>query len=164
VRRLAAAALCLGAAGCATGPGIEDGRYASDKGYRVAMPPAGWRPEGGSPADLELRRDAPPGGITVNASCGGPELVRPLPLVLRHLTFGLDRRKTVEQAETSVAGLPALRAVLEGAADGAPVAVEAVVVRGPRCVYDFLYVAPPAAFEAGRADFHRLVDSLAVAQ
>jgi hypothetical protein len=41
--------------------------------------------------------------------------------------------------------------------------VEAVVVRGPRCVYDFLYVAPASTFEAGRGEFRRVVESLAVA-
>jgi hypothetical protein len=162
VRRLAAAGLpvLLTACAAATVPG---GHYASAKGYRVTMPSAAWRPEAGAGADLQLRRDVPPGGMIVDATCGGPELARPLPRVLRHLTFGLEQRRTLERAEESVAGLPAARTVLSGTAEGAEVGVEAVVVRGPRCVYDFLYVAPASAFEAGRGDFRQLVQSLAVA-
>ncbi len=161
MRRFLAAGLCLLLPGCAPVV-VPDGQLASPKGYRVQAPSADWRPEGGVRADLSLRRDAPPGGMIVDATCGGPELERPLPLVLRHLTFGLADRHTIERAEESVAGLPAARTVLRGTSDGTPVAVEAVVVRGPRCVYDFLYVAPASAFEAGRGDFRRLVQSLAV--
>jgi hypothetical protein len=162
VKRVLAAGLCLLLPGCAPVV-VPEGELSSPKGYRVRAPSADWRPEGGVRADLSLRRDAPPGGMVVDATCGGPELDRPLPLVLRHLTFGLTDRRTVERAEESVAGLPAARTVLTGTADGAAVGVEAVVVRGPRCVYDFLYVAPAAAFEVGRGDFRRLVQSLAVA-
>jgi len=39
------------------------------------------------------------------------------------------------------------------------VTVEAVVLKGRRCVYDFLYVAPTAAFETGRGDFKAFVGS-----
>ena len=49
--------------------------------------------------------------------------------------------------------------MLRGSLDGTPVAVEAIVVKGDHCVYDFLYVAPPEAFESGREDFHAFVES-----
>jgi hypothetical protein len=39
------------------------------------------------------------------------------------------------------------------------VAVEAVVLKDKRCVYDFVYVAPAGAFESGREDFHAFVES-----
>ena len=32
-------------------------------------------------------------------------------------------------------------------------------MKDERCLYDFLYVAPPAAFEATRGDFASFVDS-----
>jgi hypothetical protein len=40
--------------------------------------------------------------------------------------------------------------------------VEAVSIKDGRCVYDFLYVAPPAAFPAGQPAFRALVQSFAV--
>jgi hypothetical protein len=164
VRRVAAAGLLLLLPGCATSIGapLVDGVFVSPKGYRVRVPAEGWRREARDGADLELARTAGPGGMIVDATCGGAELSRPLPVVLRHLTFGLDRRETLERSEEPVAGLPAARTVLRGTAGRDAVGVEAVVVRGPRCVYDFLYVAPVAAFESGRRDFRRLVDSLGV--
>jgi len=159
VRRLAAAGLLLLLPGCATVP-LEDGVFVSPKGYRVRLPAEGWRREPGAGPDLRLARAAPAGGMVVDATCGGPELKRPLPVVLRHLTFGLDRRETLHSSEAPVAGLPAAHTVLRGTAGRAEVSVEAVVVRGPRCVYDFLYVAPAASFDVGRGDFRRLVESL----
>jgi hypothetical protein len=39
------------------------------------------------------------------------------------------------------------------------VRVETYVLKDARCVYDFAYVAPPASFEAWRAEFRRLVES-----
>ena len=49
--------------------------------------------------------------------------------------------------------------MVRGTVDGTEVTVEAVVVKSARCVHDFLYVAPAAAFEAGRRDFRAFVES-----
>ena len=75
----------------------------------------------------------------------------------------LNQRETVEAVESEVGGRPAERTVVRGKADGAEVAVEAVVLKGKRCVYDFVYVAPADAFEAGRGDFRAFVESFAEA-
>ena len=39
------------------------------------------------------------------------------------------------------------------------VRIESLSMTNERCLYDFLYVAPPATFEATRGDFAQLVDS-----
>ena len=39
--------------------------------------------------------------------------------------------------------------------------IESYVLKDDRCVYDLLYVAPPAAFDARRGDFQRFVESFA---
>ena len=44
-------------------------------------------------------------------------------------------------------------------AEGAPTRIEAYVLKDGACVYDFAYVAPPASFDAWRADFRRFVES-----
>jgi hypothetical protein len=163
---MAAAGLVLLLPGCATiaAPTVPlvDGVFVSPKGYRVRVPAEGWRRQPHESADLRLARTTESGGVVVDATCGGAELKRPLPIVLRHLTFGLDRRETLSTSDEPVAGLPAAHTVLRGTAVRDEVTVEAVVVRGPRCVYDFLYVAPTAAFPSGRGDFQRLVQSLGV--
>jgi hypothetical protein len=80
-------------------------------------------------------------------------------VLARHLVFGLTRPVIVESDTRTVGGRPAAHRVLRGVVDGREVAVESLVVKGDRCVHDFLYVAPPEQFEAGRRDFQALVES-----
>ena len=63
------------------------------------------------------------------------------------------------EEDVTVAGRPARHAVIEGRHQEArePMRVELYVMRDGRCVYDFLYAAPPAAHDAGRPDFERFV-------
>ncbi len=157
---LSALGLALVLGGCSTAVGrVENGVFISPKGYRVRLPSDGWRVEARSDADLELKRNTPKLGMLVNATCEGQEVDRPLPVLARHLTFGLQPRETVAQDVRDVNGRPAAHRVVRGRLDGVEVAVEAIVVKGSRCVHDFLYVAPTSEFESGRRDFDALVDS-----
>jgi len=151
-------ALGLLLAGCSMSH-IENGIFYSGKGYQVRLPGAGWQIDPDRTADLALRRDTPSGGMLADATCEGKPLDYPLPLLARHLTFGLRNRVTVEQSRDVVRGQPAEHAVVRGTADGMDVMVEAVVVKTAGCIHDFLYVAPAAEFDAGRADFKAFVES-----
>lgn len=153
------AMLVLLAAGCATGSRIEHGVFHSAKGYRVTLPPAGWAVESGTQAELALQGETSPGGMLVDATCGGRELSRPLDVLTRHLTFGLTKRDVVENGTLRVAGHDAAHLVVRGVADGREVTVEALVLRLEPCVHDFLYVAPTAAFASGRPAFRTMVES-----
>lgn len=149
-------------AGCA-GRRIEGGVYHAPHGYRVTLPGAHWR-LADSEADLELRHRGAKAGMLVNAECRR-ELARRSPdLLLRHLVLGLRDRAVVERGPATVGGWPAVHAVLEGRMTGSDerVRIESYVVKGDRCVYDLVYVAAPAAFDTGRSDFHRLVQSFAM--
>jgi hypothetical protein len=146
------------AAGCSADR-IERGVFHSAKGYRVTLPPDGWTRVPGGEADLELRRSGPPGGMAIQATCQGVSRRRPLPLLARYLTFGLEERRTVERAPVRVGTDMAERLVVRGRRDGIDVMVEAVVARDDRCVYDFLYVAAPEDFDQGRPAFRSLVES-----
>jgi hypothetical protein len=164
---LAPLALALGAvivlAGCATGRRIENGVYHSAKGYRLTMPGADWSVAGESKADLQLRHQDGMAAMLANADCDEPARSRSAGLLLGHLLIGIRDRATIEQNEVSVNGLAAVHRVLDGrvAPDGAPTRIEAYVLTDDRCVYDFAYAAPPAAFEAWRGDFRRFVESFA---
>lgn len=150
-------------AGCATATGrIENGMFHSTKGYRVTLPPTGWRVDAGQRADLALRGEARPGGMVVDATCRGRESRRPLDVLARHLTFGLTRRDVLENGTATVGGREAAHSVVRGQAEGQTVTVEALVIRAEPCVHDFLYVAPSEAFAAGRPAFRALVESFAV--
>jgi len=162
--RLGSAALLGGLAmlaGCATGS-IERGVFHSAKGYRVTLPVEGWQVHREPRADLALKRQAPEGGMLVDATCDPRTVGRPLRLLVRYLSFGLTRRAVVEEEPVTVAAREGLRQVIRGERDGTDVRVEAVSVKDGRCVYDFLYVAPPPAFPAGRPAFRELVQSFAV--
>jgi hypothetical protein len=156
---LALAMLCvaLGLWGCAR-RGIEDGVFYGD-GYRV-VPPPGWTVIPDGRAALSLAHGDRPGAMLINPTCQGRELSRSPEVLMRHLLFGLRTPRLAERSAGTVNGLPADRAVFEGSTDSGPVRGEAIVVRSPACVYDFLYVAPPGAFEAGLEDFRAFVDSL----
>lgn len=147
-------------AGCSASR-IENGIFYSPKGYQVSLPRQGWAVKPGGAAELELQRQDPAGGMLADATCDDKTAGRPLTVLTRHLTFGLKDRVLEDGGPLTLAGRPAQRAVVRGSLDGAPVGVEAVVIKGERCVYDFLYVAPAAAFETGRGDFRTFVESFA---
>ena len=159
-------ALALGAviafSGCA-GRRIENGVYHSDKGYRLTLPGPDWSVAADSKADLELRHQDGLAAMLANAECDDRAKSRSAGLLLGQLLIGLHDRATIEQNEVSVNGQQALHRVLDGrvAADGAPTRIEAYVLKEQDCVYDFAYAAPPASFEAWRADFRRFVESFA---
>jgi hypothetical protein len=148
--------------GCA-GRRIENGVYHSDKGYRLTLPGSDWSVAADSKADLELRHQAGLAAMLANAECDDRARSRSADLLLVQLLIGLQDRATIEQNEVSVNGHTALHRVLDGrvAADGAPTRIEAYVLKDQSCVYDFAYAAPPASFEAWRADFRRFVESFA---
>ena len=159
-------ALALGAViaftGCA-GRRIENGVYRSDKGYRLTLPGPDWSVAADSKADLELRHQDGLAAMLANAECDDRAKSRSAGVLLGQLLIGVHDRATIEQNEVSLNGRQALHRVLDGrvAADGAPTRIEAYVLKEQDCVYDFAYAAPPASFEAWRADFRRFVESFA---
>lgn len=149
-------------AGCA-GKRIEHGVFHSPKGYRIAVP-AGWAPALDGRADLELRRPDEEAGMLVNAACDAGALRRGADVLVRYPLFGLRDRAILEKGAVSLDGRPAAHTVVEGRMRGEDerVKVELYVVKGERCVYDFLYVAPPATFDTRRPDFQRFVETFAM--
>jgi hypothetical protein len=158
VTRSAGVLIAVLLAGCSASH-VENGVFYSAKGYRVSLPAHGWSVKPGGSAELELERRDPSGGMLADATCDGKTASRPLSVLTRHLTFGLKDRVVEDGGSLTLGGRPAQRAVVRGSVDGAPVGVEAVVVKGERCVYDFLYVAPEASFDTGRGDFRAFVES-----
>lgn len=148
------------APGCATGPRLTGSGaiVVAEKGYRV-VPPAGWEVVE-SDADVALRQPALQAGLMAHGTCEPKVVRRPLPLLARHLRFGLRDVRDLDQAPVEVDGRRGVRSRFTARLDGVPVAVGAVTVEGPRCVYDLVVVAPPdrlapaaAAFEAFAASF-----------
>ena len=148
--------------GCA-GRRIENGVYHSTKGYRVTLPSSEWVVADESRADLELRHHGGAAAMLANAECDQPAASRSRDLLLRQLLIGLRDRTPITQEEVSVNERRAVHRVLDGrlASSDEPTRIEAYVMKDERCVYDFVYVAPPPAFESWRPDFLRFVESFA---
>jgi hypothetical protein len=116
--------------------------------------PDGWsRIE--SKADVALRRTDRPAGLMVHATCEGKPPARPLPVLVRHLRFGLRDIQALGEAPVTLGGLPGTAHRFRATLDGVPVAVRAVTLRGAGCVYDLVGVAPPDEAQALAADFER---------
>jgi hypothetical protein len=147
------AGLLVGVAGCG-GVRLEDGSYVvARKGYHVGVP-AGWtRIE--SEADLALRRADLSAGLMAHATCEGKPPVRPLPVLVRHLRFGLRDVQDLVESPITLGGLPGTAQHFHATLDSVPVAVRAVTLRGPSCVYDLVGVAPPGNLAALAPAFDR---------
>jgi hypothetical protein len=148
------------ASGCAV-KRIENGVYHSTKGYRVTIPGTEWTLVGDSPADLELKHRASAAAMAVNAVCDGAAPRRKTEVLVRQLHIGLRDRSVVERGTLDVAGRAASRLVVDARLEEseARVRIESLTMKDGRCLYDFLYVAPPSGFDASRGDFGRFVDS-----
>jgi hypothetical protein len=154
------AVLLAALAGCA-GVRLQEDRYViPGKGYRVGAP-AGWtRIE--SEADLTLRRANLSAGLMAHATCEGKPPTRPLPVLARHLRFGLRDVQELAEAPVTLGGLPGTGQRFRATLDGAPVAVRAVTLRGAGCVYDLVGVAPPDEIAALAPDFERFSTGFAL--
>jgi hypothetical protein len=149
-------------AGCAGAPRGTDGRtvVVAAKGYQVQLP-AGWE-RVASEADLAVRQPALEAGLLAHGTCEGKTPRRPLPVLARHLRFGLRDVRDFDQAPVEVAGRPGMRSRFTARLDGIPVAVAAVTVEGKGCVYDLVVVAPPERFADAAAAFEQFAASFAL--
>jgi hypothetical protein len=139
----------------------HEGSYViSRKGYRVGAPD-GWTRIDGE-ADLALRRADPPAGLMAHATCDGKPAGRPLPILARHLRFGLREVQDLLESPTLLDGLPGTAQRFRATLDGVPVGVRALTLRGAACVYDLVGVAAPDGLDALAPDFDRFVAGFAV--
>lgn len=123
--------------------------------YRVGPLSSDWQRLRSGGANLAFRH--PHGGtIVVNGQCPAQDDA-PLDVLTNHLLFGVTERQ--EQARTTIAldGREALRTQLEGAMDGVRVALDLVVLKKDRCLYDLQLIVGPAQRAARQPDFSAFV-------
>ena len=160
-RTAALTAVLLLALGACAGRRLVDGVYHAPSGYRVTVPGPAWEVAADSRADLELRHRTAPAGMVANAVCDPAVARRGWDVLGQHLLIGMRDRAMLEANEAPVNGRVASHRLLEGRMQQTDerVRVESYTLKGDRCVYDLLYVAPPEAFDAWRGDFERFVQS-----
>ena len=147
-------------AGCAGARSEAGGYVVRAKGFRVTAPP-GWE-RIPSDADLALRQPGLEAGLMAHATCEGRPPIRPLPVLVRHLRFGLTEVRDLAESPVRLAGQPAVKSRFYARLDGRLVVVDAVTVRGPACVYDLVGVAPPDRWAAVAPAFQRFTESFAL--
>ena len=138
------AGLLVGAAACGGKSSHKlEGRY------DLGAPGAGWssvRPGG---ADQAWVNQTLGGTIYADSNCAERYDDSPLAKLLDSLTLGIATGDPIRQEPRTMDGRDALMRVSQGALDGVPVMVGAVVSKKDNCVYDVIYVAPPASFDRG---------------
>ena len=145
-------------AGCATGRIVGEAYRDPEQGFQVRLPAGAWRLQPLDGAALSFASPELRAGMALRVECRGPESGE-LPWVARHLFFGLQERRIQAEERVRLHDSTAVRTRLHARLDGGPVEVEGVTFRRAGCLYDFVYVAPPAAFPQGRPDFEAFVNS-----
>lgn len=126
---------------------------AKNDAYIVAKPTSPWRPVDPGASDAAYRSEVDGALLGVNSVCEQYQDVS-LEDLRETALAGAGISKIVREETRLVDGLPALECEAVGAFDGVPFRILLTVVRGRRCVYDFLYVANEQDF-ATHAPFYR---------
>ena len=141
--------LALAAAACGHGESFDGGiLHKGDLSVRVGPCPSQWtrvRIEG---ADLAYRDEAREGSTMFDVRCGRSSDA-PLTVLTEHLIMGTTERDFVTQETLPFDGREALHTLMRAKLDGVPMQYDIYVMKKDGCVYDLVYVAPPARFTAG---------------
>jgi hypothetical protein len=126
--------------------------------FQVRLPPATWSPRPLDGAVLSFGSPELQAAIALRVDCQTPEPGE-LPWVARHLFFGLEEKRAQGRETVRLHEVVGIRTRVRARLEHVPVEVEGVTLRRAECLYDFIYVAPPAVFPQGRPDFEAFVES-----
>lgn len=151
-------AACLAACGGARST-WEGGVYRSGAvAFRIsAGVPAGWQQISVEHASLAYRDDAHDASVLVNARCGVRDGDSPLLALTNHLLMGTTERDVLSQETIPFDAREALHTRMTAKLDGVPRSFDIFVLKKDGCVYDFVYVAPPAQLAEGAPPFEDFV-------
>jgi hypothetical protein len=148
VRRVLLLALV---AGC--GHTTLDGRSwrGVEGAFRIGTLGPGWHRVDGD-ADLSLFNPTFDAAIMANVECK-KERDAPLTVLANTLLIGFEDRRILREERVRMAGREALHQEIAAKLDGAALRLDTYVLKKDECVYDLVYLAPPAGYARGRADF-----------
>jgi hypothetical protein len=142
--------------GCLSfGASPEDSK---SEAYTLAKPGAPWKPVDPGASDAAYRSEVDGAILGVNSVCQQYQDVS-LEDLRETALAGAGVSKIVREQTLLVDGLPALKCEAVGAVDGVPFRLFLTVVRGRRCIYDFLYVANEENFAAHAPFYEKFVAS-----
>ena len=120
--------------------------------------PAGWSSAASPPADFAFWNEDLRATVYADTSCGPRYQDSPLPILANNLTFGFTELETASEWTLTLSAREGLERVSRGKLDGVPMALAVSVLKKGPCVFDLVYVAAPATFEAGLPDYRAFRD------
>jgi hypothetical protein len=127
---------------------------------QVGPVPSRWRRIDVDGADLAFRDDVREGSVLFDVRCGPRDDDVPLSVLTEHLIMGTTEREIGRQETIPFDSREAMHTVLRAKLDGVPMQYEIYVMKKDGCVYDIVYVAPPAHFAEGAAEFERFSEGV----
>jgi len=125
--------------------------------FQIPPQPAEWKRVEVDDAALAFRDESRGASILVNARCLSADDRTPLVALTNHLLIGATERVYLSQDAEPFDGREALHTKIKAKWDGVPMMMDVFVLSKDGCVYDFVYLARPEAFEEGAASFERFV-------
>lgn len=125
--------------------------------FQVPAAPAHWKRLAVTDATLAFRDDEHAASVLVNARCTTADDRTPLVALTNHLLIGATEREYVAQETVPFDGREALHTKLKAKWDGVPMLIDVFVLSKDGCIYDFVYLAPPAAGDDGTGTFESFV-------
>jgi hypothetical protein len=151
----------LAGAGCGAGNAhgsFDGGVYRKGAvAFRLPDLPPGWRRLDVEDASLAFRDEPHEGSVLLNARCLTADDRTPLVALTNHLLFGATDREFVSQLTEPFDGREALHTTVRAKWDGVPMMADIFVLSKDGCVYDFVYLIPPGAFDNGAPTFESFV-------
>ena len=135
--------------------------HAGRASFRTGPVPGGWERITLEGAMLAFRDRASGGTVNLYSRCGKDGDDVPLTALTNHLLIGFTAREQKEQKVVPLDGREAMRTIIYAKLDGVPVALAIYVLKKDGCVYDLVWVAPPAAFDGGLTSFDTFVSGFA---
>jgi hypothetical protein len=140
--------------GCASSAAFDGNVYRGrNVSFRVASVPASWSRVSLPAADLAFRDDAHDASVLINSRCHPEDTDAPLVSLTGHLIIGTTDRQLSKEETVAFDDREARHTVLTARLDGVPMTYDIFVMKKDGCVFDLVYVAPPAREGLGAAEW-----------
>ena len=147
-----------GALASACGASFDGTTYHGDNvAFRVPAAPSTWQRIEADGGSLAFRDDGASATILVNGRCKRGEDDVPLASLTQHLFMQFTERDQVSQEVVPFDGREAMHTVMSAKLDGVAKRFDVWVLKKDGCVYDMIYLADPARFDAGVPEFRKFV-------
>jgi hypothetical protein len=147
--------------GCAHTELLEGGvLHKGDVSVRLGRVPDGWRPLNIEGADAAYRDEGHEGSVMFVVRCHRRDDDAPLSVLTGQLVIGTTERQVLSEESEPFDGREVLHTRMRAKLDGVPMQYDLYVLKKDGCVYDLVYVAPPARSAEGEPDFERFARGL----